>query len=362
MPSHDLESLRNLSLDTLIPQLWGVGKIVSDGQGWHVYHLIGSDMQVSVLPNGGGADGWIAWDRREDGVRVNSRGASHGRGALNLVVAVDGCSLSDAIDRLEILNPQAIPSQPKRTIPESKPFTFPRITFNAAQEWTTIQRYLVGQRELPESLVKKAWQAHQIHVGWGTQSAGYLLFPQRAWDQTTTNPHGPAPVGCAWRWADDQQVTRKLKVRQSGPRPGTKGSEQLDPRTTGWWQLGIGREAVIAVESGIDGLAFFASAGSLGKRFTVVAGHGQGGFSARAWRGFPLVGVATDGDSAGDGYAQEITRQTSSPVIRILPPEGTKDWAEAWQVNPAQARRVAQEGLHVLFTHQKHHEPEEREQ
>jgi hypothetical protein len=125
--------------------------------------------------------------------------------------------------------------------------------------------------------------------------------------------------------------------------------------------LGAGRAAVIAVESAIDGLAFFAAAGSAGKRLTVVAGHGQGGFSARAWRGYPLVGVATDRDEAGDGYAQEITRQTSVPVIRILPPDGTKDWAEAWQANPAQAAHTAQQGLQALFAHQAHQEPEEQE-
>ncbi len=203
----------------------------------------------------------------------------------------------------------------------------------------------------PAPLVRAAWQDHQIYVGWGAKSGGYLLFPQRAWDQKGQGLQASSPVGCAWRWADDPVPVDKLKVRQSGPRPGsqTRGLMANDPRLTGWWQCGQGQEAVIAVESAIDGLAFLAAAGLEGRRVTIVAGHGEGGFCARAWKGFPLVGVATDRDLAGEGYGQDIARQTRAPVIRIRPSEGSKDWAEAWQRHPDEAAQSARHVLGELF-------------
>lgn len=355
MTPDEFEALNTLPLDGLIPQLWPVAN-VNNGSGWRGYRLAGQHFQISVLAHPGSTDGWMAWDHREGGTRVNSRGDCHGRGAISLVRAVEGCGLSEALARLQWLNPQVmedLQAQPKPAPPAPRPFTFPCVTFNGAQAWAVIRRYLVQQRGLPEPIVRAAWQGHQIYMGWGAKSGGYLLFPQRAWDQQDQERHELPAVGCAWRWAGDPVPANKLKVRQSGPRPGsqTRGLMANDPRTTGWWQFGKGQEAVIAVESAIDGLAFLAAAGLESRRMTIVAGHGQGGFCARAWKGFPLVGVATDRDMAGEGYGQEIARQTRAPVIRIRPPEGSKDWAEAWQRHPDEAAQVTHHGLNELFRH-----------
>ncbi len=356
MTPDEFEALNAVPLVGLIAQLWPVAKIVNNGSGWRGYVLAGQHFQISVLAHPGSADGWIAWDHRDGGTRVNSRGESHGRGAMSLVRAVEGCGLSEALARLQWLSPQVMAdwqthAKPAPVVPRT--FTFPCVTFNGAQAWAVIRRYLVQQRGLPEPLVRAAWQDHQILVGWGDKAGGYLLFPQRAWDQPNQGRQGPAPVGCAWRWAGDPVPANKLKVRQSGPRPGsqTRGILANDPRTTGWWQFGKGHEAVIAVESAIDGLAFLAAADLEGSRVTIVAGHGQGGFCSRAWKDFPLVGVATDRDTAGEGYGEEIARQTRAPVIRIRPPEGNKDWAEAWQMHPDKAAQVARQGLNQLFRH-----------
>ncbi len=365
MTPDEFEALNTVPLEGLIAQLWPVAKIVNNGSGWRGYKLADQHFQISVLAHPGSADGWMAWDHREGGTRVNSRGDSHGRGAMSLVRAVEGCGVSEALARLQWLNPQVmedLQAQPKQTPPVPRPFTFPCVTFNGAQAWTVIRRYLVQQRGLPEPIVRSAWQDHQIYVGWGAKSGGYLLFPQRAWDQQGQGVQGRAPVGCAWRWAGDPVPANKLKVRQSGPRPGSQAHGLIvnDSRTTGWWQFGQGQEAVIAVESAIDGLAFLAAAGLEGRRVTIVAGHGQGGFCSRAWKGFPLVGVATDRDVAGEGYGEEIARQTREPVIRIRPPEGSKDWAEAWQRHPDEAAQVACLGLGQLFRYQQQDQAWER--
>lgn len=346
-------NIRDQDLNRLIPALYSGVQSHRDGGGV-VQWQFADGLKVNVLPD---ARGFVAWDHREGGRRVNSRGPSHGRGAVDLVIAVEGVDFRAALRRLGGTERVPAPPAPRSAEPAT-PFKLPPLDFNPESNWPTVRDYLAGERQIPEALVRKIFNQGQVYAGWGDRAGGFLIFPCRPWDRPTSRSHGPAPTGAILRWAQPGKPPVEKYYGQTAPT--AKGSK----KGAGWWQIGTGRDAVLAVEAPIDGLTLMAAAGALGweHRVTIVASGGMGGFTARQWQGAPVVLVATDRDVAGDGFERIIRGQVhpGQTVGRLRPPDGAKDWNDAWRTEGGPHRVVAvlRHGLEPVLMRQRSMEAE----
>lgn len=352
MANDSLETLRNIPLNSVIPSLWPGAHAASDG-GRITQWRFPDDLKVNVLADN---QGFVAWTHRDNGQRVNAHGPSQGHGALDLVMAVEGGTFQTALHRLAHLSPaSAMLPQPRRQDPkEPTVFRLPPQDFNPEANWRQVNRYLVEERGLPPWLVREAYEAHQVYAGWGHRAGGFLVFPCRPWDQKTVRPHGPEPTGAILRWAQPGTPPPDKYFGQTHPT--AKGSR----KDAGWWQIGQGRQCVIATEAPIDALTVYAGLHAMryDHHVTIVAGGGQGGFTERQWTGFPTVVVATDRDPAGDGFDTTIRSQVKreQTVLRLQPPAGHKDWNEAWRKDLPTMMKTLQFGIQAALTPSRHRE------
>nr|WP_031942663.1 toprim domain-containing protein [Sulfobacillus thermotolerans]AEP14296.1 hypothetical protein [Sulfobacillus thermotolerans] len=346
MANNSLETLRNIPLNSVIPSLWPGAHPASDG-GRITQWRFPDGLKVNVLADN---QGFVAWTHRVNGQRVNAQGPSQGHGALDLVMAVEGGTFQTALHRLIEGSPSLTrDSAPLPPAPQdSAAFRLPPRDFNSEANWRQVRRYLVEERGLPPWLVREVYEAHQVYAGWGHRAGGFLIFPCRPWDQQTVRPHGPEPTGAILRWAQPGTPPPDKYFGQTHPT--AKGSR----KDAGWWQIGQGRQCVIATEAPIDALTVYAGLHAMrfAHHVTIVAGGGQGGFTARQWTGFPTVVVATDRDAAGDGFDTTIRSQVTreQTVLRLQPPAGYKDWNEAWRQDVSTMMKTLQGGLQPALT------------
>ena len=339
--------LRALDLNALIPHLWPEAQgPKSDGGRWMQWRFPG-DLKVNVAPDG---KGFIAWDHRDAGGRVNSHGPSRGTYAGMLVQAVEGGSFPDAIRRLKqagvleagfiARQPQSKPEQRTQGV-QSEPFRF---VYDYSRPYQPVCDYLVQQRGIPESVVKAAWDQGQIQKGYGPVNSHYILFPCRDWSQADATPHGPKPTGALKRWveATPPENPEYVKMAMAGT-----------DKKAGWWQFSKGnepKEIIVITEQPIDALSVMAAAAILGRQgdIAVLGFGGQGGITEKLLATGKHLIIATDHDPAGLGYVQEVEKLTPRiPTVqsttRCLPQVG-KDWNDWWREDrsgAAQALKVA---------------------
>lgn len=358
------EQLRSLDLNAVIPQLWPEARAQSDGVGVTQWKLSG-EFKINVLHDG---KGFVAWDGRTAGGRVNSRGPSKGRYAGMLVQAVEGGSFPDAMRRLKaagMLSDEFVARQSARVprivdlAQKKAPF---RWIYDYHRPYQPIHDYLVVQRGLPESVVKAAWDQGQIQKGYGPVNGHYILFPCRDWSQPNISPQGPRPTGALKRWADPTppQNPDYVKMAMAGT-----------DKKSGWWQFSQGntpKEIVVITEQPIDALSVMAAAKRLDRhdQLAVIGFGGTGGVTEKLVATGTHVIIATDHDPAGLGYATEIESLAHrlpgiQSVTRCLPPGGL-DWNDWWQTHPQAATQALGATLASVLDHGKIPSPFARRQ
>ena len=318
-----LNELRRIPLANVIPWAFPGARLSAERQGpGRVRWILPDGTKVNVLPL---ADG--------DVFRVMNRldwiqpGISL-KGAINFLMLARHWSLREAASFLD--DGQRFLNVPREAASRAVTMAHtalhhPRRLSDPEQDWAHVQRYLVGQRRLPELMVADMYRRGYVYAGGGVYH-GYLVFPHRA--ETTS----PAITGYSLRWANNNLPPHDKPTRWVAPGSRLKA---------GWFSIGRGMDAVVITESPIDALTVWASGieEGLAHRVTIRSTAGAGGLTQRLWEGFPRVVVATDRDDAGDSYAQwvESHQTTGGSIIRVTPPAPHKDWNEAWQGG---ARRV----------------------
>ncbi len=270
-----------------------------------------------------------------------------GRGAIDFVLHTGlATDLQAARDYLTSLVGTVIPAasaspseatwdQPFRPVPRA---------FDPAANWQAVKAYLVGERKLPESLVRAiAHQPHPIvYAGWGTKFGHYLIFPMR-------HPNDPEThTGAILRWRDPGTPPE----RWFG---GAKAAKAVGSRDTkGWWQVGpYGAATLIVTESPIDALSLWAGLALEDRETTrIVATGGASRLTAPGiFAGVERVFTAQDADAAGETQARHTLEDVAAagltvPVARLQPPTGAKDWNDAWQAAPSVVRRCLVQQWH----------------
>ncbi len=356
--------LRALNLNAVIPALWPEAQgPQSDGSGVMRWQWP-DGLKVNVLRD---QKGFVAWDHREAGGRVNSRGPNRGQYAGMLVQAVEGGRFPEAIQRLKqagMLDAGFVTRQSATQVPgqgqaqgDKKAFQW---HYDYARPYQPVRDYLVGQRGLPESVVKAAWDQGQIQKGYGPRDGHYILFPCRDWSQPDTTPHGPKPVGALKRWIEAYPPAKSEYIKMA-----LEGTD----KKAGWWQFSKGnapKDILVITEQPIDALSVMAAATALRQHdaITVVGFGGQGGLTEKLVSTGKHIFIATDPDNPGLGYADEIERlaqrlPTVQSLTRCLPPDG-KDWNEWWKTDRPAATQALQAALDIVREAQKPLSPFER--
>ena len=312
-----LNELRRIPLANVIPWAFPGARLSAERQGpGRVRWILPDGTKVNVLPL---ADGDVfRFMNRPD---WTSPGIFL-KGAINFLMLARHCSLREAASFLDdsqrFLNVPREGASGAVTMARTV-LRHPRRLSDPEQEWVQIQRYLVGQRQLPELMVADMYRRGHVYAGGGVYR-GYLVFPHRA------EVMSPTITGYSLRWAKKDLPPHDKPTRWVAPGSRLKA---------GWFSIGRGTDAVVITESAIDALTMWASAieEGLAHRVTIRSTAGAGGLIQRLWEGFPQVMVATDRDEAGDSYAQwvESHHTTAGSVIRVTPPAPHKDWNEAWQ-------------------------------
>ncbi|AUW92639.1 hypothetical protein BXT84_00620 [Sulfobacillus thermotolerans] len=339
--------LRSLKLNAVIPALWPEAQGPhSDGSGVMQWQWP-DGLKVNVLRD---ETGFVAWDHRDGGGRVNSRGPSKGMYAAMLVQAIEGGRFPDAIRRLKaagMLDGRFVVQQPKPQTQGEKKREFVW-RYDYSRPFRPVRDYLVEQRGIPESVVKTAWAQRQVEVGFGPTQRHYILFPCRDWSMTAPIAQGPAPTGALKRWMESYPPDNPAYMKMA-----MTGTD----KKAGWWQFALGnvpKDIVILTEQPIDALSVMAAAQMLGRDndIAVVGFGGQGGVTEKLVGMGAHVVIATDHDAAGLGYANEIermvgTRREGQTMARCLPPP-EMDWNEWWQADPQAASHALGNTLHQV--------------
>ena len=283
-----LNALRRIPLAHVIPRAFPGARLSAERQGpGRVRWILPDGTKVNVLPL---ADGDVF--RFMNRLDWTQPGISP-KGAINFLMLARHWSLREAASFLEDGQPFLIVPRedgPRAMTNARTVLRHPRRLTDPEQEWVQIQRYLVGQRQLPELLVADLYRRGYVYAGDGGYR-GYLAFPHRA--EATS----PAITGYSLRWASPDLPPHNRPIKWVAPGSRLKA---------GWFSIGRGTDAVIITESPIDALTVWASAieEGLAHRITVRCTAGAGGLTDRLWEGFSQVVVATDRDAAGDSYAQ----------------------------------------------------------
>lgn len=360
------EVLRALNLNAIIPVLWPAVKgPQSDGSG--VVRWEWPDgLKVNVLHD---QKGFVAWDHRDSGGRVNSRGPNRGQYAGMLVQAVEGGRFPDAIQRLKqagMLDAGFIARQPATQVPgqgqtqgDKKEFKW---HYDYSRPYAPVRDYLVTERGLPESVVKAAWDLGQIQKGYGPVNGHYILFPCRDWSQPDTTPHGPKPVGALKRWIESYPSAKPEY---------TKMAMEHSDKKAGWWQFSKGntsKNILVITEHPIDALSVMAATIALRQhdRIAVVGFGGTGGITDKLVSAGTHIIICTDSDIVGLGYAQDIESRAHrlpavQSVTRCLPPTGL-DWNDWWRTDRQATTQALRTALDTVREHGKETSPFETRQ
>ena len=275
-----LNDLRRIPLANVIPWAFPGARLSAERQGpGRVCWILPDGTKVNVLPL---ADGDVF--RFMNRLDWSQPGISP-KGAINFLMLARKWSLREAASFLD--DGQRFLNVPRESAPRAVTTARtvlrhpPRLS-DLEQEWAHIQRYLVGQRRLPELVVADMYRRGFVYAGGGVYR-GYLVFPHRA--AATI----PTITGYSLRWANKDSPPHDKPARWVAPGSRLKA---------GWFSIGRGTDAVVITESPIDALSVWASAieEGLAHRVTIRSTAGAGGLTQSLWEGFPRVVVATDRD------------------------------------------------------------------
>ncbi|MCY0880785.1 MAG: toprim domain-containing protein [Firmicutes bacterium] len=205
--------------------------------------------------------------------------------------------------------------------PESRPAF--RVPAAHPAAWEAAARYL-AQRGIDAAIWTRAHAGGQVWAHFYGDGVPYLVFPLRA---AGSGRIIGALERCAGTPAQQQQQAT------FGLKRAVRGSDVI----RGVWQLDrrlFDPAALIMVEAPIDGLALASRLTRSGTAapYVIRATGGSACNPVQLTGSWTRVYAAFDNDAAGDQFAQQVTRwltATGTPVQRIVPPAGHKDWAAA---------------------------------
>ncbi len=324
-------TIRAVPLETIIGAIGGVRDVHHHSLESAYYHTAFGKLQVTTTASGL-PQLWRFWS--------GSLAGTGGRGAIDFVLHTGLVTdLHGARDYLTsfvgTVVPAASTSPSEATL--DQPFRPVPRAFDAAANWQAVKAYLVGERKLPESLIRAiAGQPHPIvYAGWGTKFGHYLIFPMRHPSDSQTH------TGAILRWCDVGDPPE----RWFG---GAKAAKAVGSRDVkGWWQVGpYGAETLIVTESPIDALSLWAGLSSEDRETTrIVATGGASRLTAPGiFANATKIFSAQDRDAAGEAQAEQMATDVvaaglSISVQRLRPPQGAKDWNDAWRAGPSVVRR-----------------------
>ncbi|MBD2114974.1 MULTISPECIES: strawberry notch C-terminal domain-containing protein [Cyanophyceae] len=241
-----------------------------------------------------------------------------GRGAIDLVMHVQGVEFKEAVEWLSGRDFSQRPAQVSSTAQakdsEPRALEMPR---NSSIRWNAVREYLVEGRNLPAVLVDRLNERGLIFAD-DHQNAVFLRHQLQA----QTWGRGEV-IGASLRgtWGEENHF--------HGLAPGSA-------RDQGWFWIGTGQgpvSRVLLVESPIDAMSLAmldrAQRGPEGVSI-YLSTDGSGGVPVEALktvlRNGGLVAAAFDADVAGETMAWRVAQQV--PGIERLTPNQGKDWNE----------------------------------
>lgn len=331
---------RSVPLEVLMGAIDGVCDVHHHSQGSTYYHTAFGKLQVTTKAPGL-PQLWRFWS--------GSLAGMGGRGAIDFVLQTGlATDLQGAREYLTSFVGAVVPEETgvrssSKVIPDLPFRPVPR-AFDATANWQAVKAYLVGERKLPEALIRAiVHEPHPIvYAGWGTKFGHYLIFPMR-------HPSDPeTDTGAILRWRDVGDPPE----RWFG---GAKAAKAVGSRDAkGWWQVGPYEAATLIVtESPIDALSLWAGLSSEDRETTRIVATGGAsrltvpGIFANATKIFS----AQDRDAAGEAQAEQAVADVravslSISVQRFRPPQGAKDWNDAWRADSSVVRRCLARQMH----------------
>lgn len=259
------------------------------------------------------------------------------KNALNLVLAVqnagsfptDPASVARACRELDTLGGIAlsVPWPQSSSPAQEKPYVPIK---DERQAWLQVVYYLTHTRKLPKDLIQ-TWHAQGRIRAVAYGHVPYAVFPLKNSIKEE--------VGAVLRCAGNPQQQRAQVAKGYQPKRVAAGSHP----DQGYWSIGSGSHtaSLMLVESPIDAMALYAIATAAHKdpsHFVIRACTGEN-LNATHWQGeWEHVIAAFDRDEAGERFTRRVLSQTPIDVIRLTPPQGRKDWAEAWVMVQARPR------------------------
>jgi 5S rRNA maturation endonuclease (ribonuclease M5) len=244
-----------------------------------------------------------------------------GGGAIDLVMHVEGCNFTDAVDwlRERFGAPgalQLVTQQVVETVQEKpqQPFVPP---LSQEANWGQVRDYLIQKRKLPSGLVDQLHQAGLVYA----DERSNAVFLRRDWDG---------------------QVTGAMLRGTSGENNLFKGLATGTRRSQGWFYTiaggveGAPVERVVLVEGAIDGLSYQVLHPPQ-VRTMVLSTDGAGYLPLDQLKTAERVAIAFDGDGAGDEMARRL--QAELPDAERHLPMG-KDWNEDLQQRIEELQRL----------------------
>ena len=268
-----------------------------------------------------------AWRFMESGVK--------GKGAIDWLITVEGLSLRDVAERLStsafLLS---LPQSAEHLSPSPKPYQ--PIPDNP-KLWPQVRTYLVMTRKLPGNLVHHWHESGKIRA---ISASSKTLVPYAAFP--LISPQGNE-VGAVLRYAGTldqqrQQIAQGFAVKrnQAGSQP-----------TQGFWPSHDAPQAktLVLVEAPIDAMALYAALVQTDRDpqdFVIRASAGEA-LNPVHWTGdWEHIVAAFDRDAAGNRFSQKVFQANPNrDVRRLVPPPGSKDWAEAWAHVVSRSRGVS---------------------
>lgn len=346
IPSTDrYTAVRSVPLGTIMGAIGGVRDVHHHSVESTYYHTALGKLQVTTTTPGA-PQLWRFWS--------GSLAGTGGRGAIDFVLQtglapdLQGArgylaSFVEAVVQEETgvrSLSKVIPDSPFRPVPRA---------FDATANWQAVKAYLVRERKLPESLIRAiVHQPHPIvYAGWGKKFGHYLVFPMGHPNDAQTH------TGAILRWCD----VGEPPDRWFG---GAKAAKAVGSRDAkGWWQIGsYGVATLIVTESPIDALSLWAGLSSEDRETTrIVATGGASRLTAPGiFANVTKIFSAQDRDAAGEAQAEQLVTDVvgaglSISVQRLRPPQGAKDWNDAWRAEPSVVRRCLGREIHPGINH-----------
>jgi len=311
--SEVIEELRRMPMADFLATRYGLHE--QKGRG-HYFLADGAEANVFSSRSG---DGWRIWDAYVGGERMYHGKRLAGVGPLAWLTDFEGVGFREAIEYLR--GPEPMPAKPGFVREQAKVQPFRGIPTDP-DGWPLVKNYLVGERKLPEGLVRAAWEAHAIAAGglsanhaWDLR--GFVAFFGKQGDNA-------APCHATVRWARPEPCPTEPK-RQYGPK-------------IGWFpvgHLGSRPQALIITEAAIDALSVYAALQAVGNvgGVQIRAFGGNGGLSEALLSGCDRVIIATDADRAGDAFYEKAQELRPDVALERMRPDGHKDWSAAWQTD-----------------------------